>query len=128
LDGAHDAFFEVGAVLLHYDDGFLEGVFFVDLFLELAGDECVCYVSLGRGVRIRRREGEGGAYGSLLAVTPIGVFLKTEMLVARSLMSFADSSRSLATLAASLPVSFWTFYIEIRDDSYIRCLTRRTLI
>ena len=48
LDGADDAFFEVGAVLLHYDNGFLERVFFVDLFLELAGDGCVCYVSEGR--------------------------------------------------------------------------------
>lgn len=50
-----------------------------------------------------------GSYGSLLAVTPIGVFFNTEMFVARSLMSFAESSRSRATLAASLPVSFWTF-------------------
>ena len=60
-------------------------------------------------------------YGSLLDVTPIGVFLKTEMLVARSLMNLAESSRSLATLAASLPVSFWTFCSGIR---YNTCETR----
>lgn len=46
LNGANDAFFKVGAVLLHYDDRFLEGVFFVDLFLELAGDGCICYVAV----------------------------------------------------------------------------------
>jgi hypothetical protein len=51
LKSAHNAFFEVGAVLLHYDDGFLEGVFFVDLFLELAGDEGVCYVAEGEAER-----------------------------------------------------------------------------
>ena len=47
LDGAHDAFFEVDAVLLHDDDGLLEGVLFVVLFLELAGDGSICYVSEG---------------------------------------------------------------------------------
>lgn len=31
LDGADDAFFEVGGVLLHDDDGLLEEVLFVDL-------------------------------------------------------------------------------------------------
>ena len=39
--------FEVGTVLLHDDDGLLEGVLSVDLFLELAGDGGVCYVSEG---------------------------------------------------------------------------------
>ena len=115
LEGAHDAFFEVGAVLLHYNDGFLERVFFVDLFLELAGDERVCYIT-ARGKRGKVKCGgrDCEAYGSLLAVTPMGVFLKTEILVERSLMNFAESSRSLATLAASLPVSFWTFYTDVR--------------
>jgi hypothetical protein len=47
--------------------------------------------------------------GSVLLVTPIGVFLNMEMLLASSLMSLAESSRSLATLVASFPVSFWTF-------------------
>jgi hypothetical protein len=43
LDGRNDTLFKVGAVLLHYDDRFLEGVFFVDLFMELVCDGCVCY-------------------------------------------------------------------------------------
>lgn len=37
LEGADDAFFECGAVLLHNYDGFLEEVFFEDLAGELAG-------------------------------------------------------------------------------------------
>lgn len=35
LDRFDDAFFEVGAVLLHHDDGLLEQVFFEDLALKL---------------------------------------------------------------------------------------------
>jgi hypothetical protein len=48
LEGADDGFFEVGGVLLHYYDGLLEEVFFVDLFEELAGDEGVGYEAGGR--------------------------------------------------------------------------------
>jgi hypothetical protein len=47
-----------------------------------------------------------GAHGSFLFVTLIGEFLKIEMLLESSPMSLADSSRSLATLVASFPVSF----------------------
>ncbi len=36
LDSLHDAFFEMGAVLLHHDDGLLEEVLLEDLTLELA--------------------------------------------------------------------------------------------
>ena len=54
---------------------------------------------------------EGGrAYGSVLLVTAIGVFLYAEMLLASSAMYLVESSRSFATLVASFPVSFWTFY------------------
>ena len=42
-------------------------------------------------------------------MTLSGVFFKIEMFVPRSPMSLADSSRSLATAVASLPVSFWMF-------------------
>lgn len=55
LEGADDAFFEGGAVLLHYDDGFLEEVFFEDLAGELAGDAGVGDVAGGRkGDRVTR--------------------------------------------------------------------------
>ena len=76
-----------------------------------AGARRRCWLRIWkRGVRGGVVHGRGWkAYGSLLAVTPMGVFLKTEMLVASSLMNFAESSRSRATLAASFPVSFWTF-------------------
>jgi hypothetical protein len=47
LEGADDSFFEVGRVLLHDDDGFLEKVFFVDLFEELTCDEGVGDVGIG---------------------------------------------------------------------------------
>jgi len=52
-------------------------------------------------------------HGSLLLVTAIGVFLKAEILLASSAMNLAESSRSFATLVASFPVSFWTFYAYI---------------
>jgi len=45
-------------------------------------------------------------YGSDFAVTLIGVFLNMLILVERSPIILAESSRSLATLVASLPVSF----------------------
>jgi hypothetical protein len=45
LEGADDALFKVSRVLLHDDDGFLEEVFFVDLFLELASDGLVSYIT-----------------------------------------------------------------------------------
>lgn len=47
LEGADDSGFEVGGVLLHDDYGLLEGVFFVDLFLELTHDGLVGDVSVG---------------------------------------------------------------------------------
>lgn len=53
LDGTDNTFFEVGAVLLHYDDRFLKGVFFVDLFLKLAGNGSICYVTEGEGCNKR---------------------------------------------------------------------------
>lgn len=46
----------------------------------------------------------------------MGEFLKEEMLAVSSVTSFEDSSRSLATLVASFPVSFWIFYNEVRSD------------
>lgn len=48
-------------------------------------------------------------YGSVLAVMFSGVFLSTVMFVPRSLINFAENSRSLATAVASFPVSFWMF-------------------
>ena len=45
-------------------------------------------------------------HGSFLAAILMGVFLKVEISLASSPTSFVDSSRSLATLAANLPVSF----------------------
>lgn len=43
------------------------------------------------------------------------------MLVASSLISFEESARSLATLVASLPVSFCTFYVtKVRASLVIR--------
>lgn len=59
LDSAHNAFFEMGRVLLHDDDGFLEGIFFVDLFCQLARDGGVGYeaVKIIRGwIGLRREE------------------------------------------------------------------------
>ena len=67
LDGADDAFFEVGAVLLHDDDGLLECVFFVDLLLELARDGGVGYVS-GRGGKRGVVHGRGGGGGLRVAL------------------------------------------------------------
>jgi hypothetical protein len=64
LDSADDTFFEVGRVLLHYYDGFLEGIFFVDLFLELAGNGCVCYVAVGgEGWGVNELGGRRGVNG-----------------------------------------------------------------
>jgi len=48
LERTHDAFLKVGRVLLHDNDRFLEEVFLVDLFLELAGDGLVGNVTGGR--------------------------------------------------------------------------------
>ena len=53
-------------------------------------------------------------YGSVLLVTAIGVFLYAEMLLASSEMYLVESSRSLATLVANFPVSFWTFCKSIQ--------------
>ena len=50
--------------------------------------------------------GNRGTHGSFLAAMFMGVFLKVEMSLASSPTSLVDSSRSLATLAANLPVSF----------------------
>jgi hypothetical protein len=46
LEGADDAFFEVGRVLLHDDDRFLEEVFLVDLFC--AGGRRGCWRRKGQ--------------------------------------------------------------------------------
>ena len=59
-----------------------------------------------------RGGGKGGTYGSVLLVTAIGVFLYEEMLLA---MYRVESSRSFATLVASFPVAFWTFYSILVD-------------
>jgi len=45
LDRLDDAFFEMGRVLLHHDDGFLKEVFFQDLPRELTVDSLVGNVS-----------------------------------------------------------------------------------
>lgn len=52
------------------------------------------------------REGTGGTNGSVLLDTAMGVFLYEEILLASSAMYLVESSRSLATLVASFPVSF----------------------
>jgi hypothetical protein len=49
------------------------------------------------------------AKGSSLADTAMGVWLTLPIARARSEMTLVDISRSRATEAASLPVSFWTF-------------------
>jgi len=48
-------------------------------------------------------------YGSSLVDTVMGEFLKMAMFLAKSEMSLVESSRSRATVVASLPVSFWMF-------------------
>ena len=53
-----------------------------------------------------RRMLVGGTHGSALLVTFMGVFLKKAILVESSEMRRVESSRSFATLIASLPVSF----------------------
>lgn len=55
-------------------------------------------------------------YGSVLALILIGVFLNAEISLASSPISLVEISRSLATFAASLAVSFWTFYKGISND------------
>lgn len=65
------------------------------------------------------------AKGSSLALTDMGVWLTLPMARLRSEMTLVDISRSLATEAASLPVSFWTFlmWALISVLSFWRCWT-----
>jgi hypothetical protein len=49
------------------------------------------------------------ANGSSLEETLMGVLVTAPMALAKSAMALVDISLSLATPAASLPVSFWTF-------------------
>ena len=63
------------------------------------------------------------AKGSSLAETAMGVWLTAPMARLRSAMALVESSRSRATEAASLPVSFWTFLMcaLISVRSFWRC-------
>ena len=105
LDGADDSFLKMSRILLHDNDRLLECVLFVDLLMELTNDGKIgdisvvdeCDTPKGRIAQ---------AHGSVLAVTCSGVFLKVLMSVASWATRRADSSRSFATLVASLPVSF----------------------
>lgn len=113
LDGADDPFFKMSGILLHDDDGLLECILLIYLLMKLANDGQIGNES----VDDECEAGKGKlqcTHGSVLAVTCSGVFLKVEI----SLVSWAtrrvDSSRSFATLVASLPVSFWTFYKRYR--------------
>jgi hypothetical protein len=74
---------------------------------------------------ITQKERWQRAHGSVLAVTCSGVFLKVLMSVASWATRRADSSRSFATLVASLPVSFWTFCERnyIKSDMIPMCAT-----
>lgn len=65
------------------------------------------------------------AKGSSLALTDMGVWLTLPMARFKSEMTLVDISLSLATEAASLPVSFWTFlmWALISVLSFWRCWT-----
>jgi hypothetical protein len=78
------------------------------LLMELTNDGKIGDISVWMSV-IPQKEIWQRAYGSVLAVTCSGVFLNVWMSVVSWATRRADSSRSFATLVASLPVSFWTF-------------------
>lgn len=65
------------------------------------------------------------AKGSSLAETCMGVWLTALIALARSAIDLVENSRSRATEAASLPVSFWTFLMcaLISVRSFWRCWT-----
>ena len=108
LDGADDSFLEMSRILLHDDDGLLECILLVDLLVKLTDDGSIGNVSV-KDERKARKGRSRCTHGSVLAVTWRGVFLKVETSVESWATRRADSSRSFATLVASLPVSFWTF-------------------
>lgn len=60
-----------------------------------------------------------------MAAMPMGVFLSMVMLRARSVMTLVETSRSWATLTASLPVSSWMLLMcaLISARSFCRCCT-----
>jgi hypothetical protein len=76
--------------------------------LELTGDCLIGDIAIDCEETIPMKSEK--TYGSFFGSRPIGVFLNVEMLFASSPTSLVDNSRSFATLAASLPVSFWTFW------------------
>lgn len=106
LDSTNDAVFEIGAVLLHDDDGFLEEILFENLLVQLLRYSLVDEVANGHGWHEKIIDEPSRTHGSALAGRFIGVFLKVEMPLASSPMSLAEDSLSLATLEASLAVSF----------------------
>ena len=108
LDGTDDSFLEMSRILLHDDDGLLECILFIDLLVKLADNGNIGNVSV-KDEHTATKERSRCTHGSVLAVTWRGVFLKVEISVESCATRRADSSRSFATLVASLPVSFWTF-------------------
>ena len=115
LDRSDDTLLEVSRVLLHDDDRLLQGVLLVDLRVqenmdlldgetEGSSDTSVltCFWSCLWTAKLT-------ANGSSLEETLMGVLVTAPMALAKSAMALVDISLSLATPAASLPVSFWTF-------------------
>ena len=98
----------------------------MDLLLELAGDGGVGEPG-GCGGQRESVEAEAMAtdQGSSLGRTARGVFLSMVIERASSVRSFVDDSRSLATDAASLPVSCWMLrmWALISKRSFWRCWT-----
>jgi len=75
LDGADDPFLEMSRILLHYDDGFLEGILLINLLVELTNYSKVGNESAQFECEVPKRRPDC-THGSVLAVTCSGVFLK----------------------------------------------------
>jgi len=127
LDGADDSFLKMSRILLHDDDGLLKRILFSDLLMELTDNGKIGDISIIDECDTPKGE-MAASHGSVLAVTCNGVFLKVLMSVASWATRRADSSRSFATLVASLPVSFWTFckrnYTDLDITPYMRSKSR----
>lgn len=78
----------------------------MDLLLQLSHYGYIGDITWKTSKGVFRRMKPSSTHGSLLFDTLIGVFLKMLTLVASSPIILVDSSRSLATLVANLPVSF----------------------
>jgi hypothetical protein len=65
---------------------------------------------------VKDGDGEERAYGSVLFVTAIGVFLYAETLLASLAMHLVENSSYLAMLVANFLVSFWPFCKSIQHQ------------